>query len=119
MTRKILIADDNKDITEIFALLLRNEGHEVEVAHDGLRAFDVVRDFSPALALIDIQMPELDGYAVARAIRSALSGPAIRLIAVTGWLRIDGEQEALEAGFDEYWLKPNACKTKTEPVKSS
>lgn len=103
---RVLVADDNRDGAESLALLLRMRGHEVTVAHDGreaLVAFDRVR---PEVILLDIGMPELDGYEVARRIRQSPAGRAVTLIAITGWGQKDDRARALAAGFDHHFTKP-------------
>ena len=83
--KRILLADDNRDAAESLAILLRLEGHEVELAHDGhaaLRSFAARR---PDVALLDIGMPKANGYEVARKIRAAPEGAGVLLIAITGW----------------------------------
>jgi CheY-like chemotaxis protein len=106
MSLKILVADDNKDSAESFALLLRLESHDVQVTHDGLHTLERVRDFRPAVAFLDVDMPGLNGYAIARAIRAAPSGADVCLVAVTGWARPEDQNRALDAGFDRHWVKP-------------
>jgi PAS domain S-box len=106
LARRVLIADDNVDSAESLAMLLRLHGHHVEVVHDGaeaLRRLDVLR---PQFALIDIGMPKINGYEVARRTRAEPWGAAIRLIALTGWGQEQDRREALEAGFDDHLVKP-------------
>jgi CheY-like chemotaxis protein len=104
--RRILIADDSRDAAESLALLLRLEGHEVTVVHDGrdaLAAFDTIR---PEVALLDIGMPGMDGYEIARRVRQDPQGQAATLIAVTGWGQDSDKAEALAAGFHHHFTKP-------------
>lgn len=104
--RRVLIADDNCDAAETLGMLLQMDGHEVTVVHDGrkaLAAFDSVR---PQVALLDIGMPELNGYEVARQVRRGPLGRDVVLIAVTGWGQESDRNRALEAGFNHHFTKP-------------
>jgi CheY-like chemotaxis protein len=104
--RRVLVADDNEDSAETLALLLQALGNEVRAVHDGQRAVEEVESFRPDVALLDIGMPGLDGYAAARLIRSQPWGQAVVLIALTGWGLDEDVQKAREAGFDRHLLKP-------------
>jgi CheY-like chemotaxis protein len=84
-SRRVLIADDNHDSAESLAMLLRMEGHEVMVVHDGPGALAAVGSFAPEIALLDIGMPGMNGYEVAQKIREALPASPLRLVALTGW----------------------------------
>jgi len=104
--KRILLADDNRDAAESLAILLRLEGHDVELAHDGssaLRSFELRR---PDVALLDIGMPEANGYEVARKIRAAPDGAGVLLIAITGWAQDADKAESRAAGFDHHLTKP-------------
>jgi CheY-like chemotaxis protein len=103
---RILIADDNRDAAESLALLLRLEHHDVQVAHDGRAALSLTQTFHPNVVLLDIGMPELDGYEVARALRQEPSTAGICLIALTGRGREEDARQAMEAGFDFHLRKP-------------
>ena len=104
--RRILVADDNPDAAESLAMTLRLMGHEVEVAHDGRQALAIAGIYHPELALLDIGMPELNGYELARQIRAESWGASLTLVAVTGWGQEEDRRRALEAGFDEHLTKP-------------
>src|SRR5690349_5834682 len=104
--RRIVVADDNEDSAESFAMLLSFSGHEVRVAHDGAAALDAVRDFRPDFAFLDIGMPGLTGYEVAQAVRAEPWGREVKLIAVTGWGQPDDRLRARTAGFDRHLIKP-------------
>ena len=104
--RRIVVADDNEDSAESFAMLLSFSGHEVCIAHDGAAALDAVRDFRPDVAFLDIGMPGLTGYEVAQAVRAEPWGRDITLIAVTGWGQPDDRARARTAGFDRHLIKP-------------
>ncbi len=102
----ILIADDNVDLTASFAEVLSSYGHQVEVVHDGAAAVQAARARMPDVALLDIGMPGLDGYEVARQLRADPALRGIHLIAITGWGRDADREAAYAAGFDRHLLKP-------------
>ncbi len=104
--RRILIADDNRDAAESLAILLKLEGHEVTVAHSGGDALARFNTLLPEVAILDIGMPELDGYEVARQVRQQSLGRAVTLIAVTGWGQESDKARALAAGFNHHFTKP-------------
>jgi PAS domain S-box-containing protein len=104
--RRILIADDNRDAAESLSLLLRMDGHDVRVVHDGLSAVSSLSEFQPEVALLDIGMPGLDGYGVARVARQGALGRAVTLIALTGWGQDRDKAKALAAGFNHHFTKP-------------
>jgi len=104
--RCVLIADDNDDAAESLAVLLRMEGHEVVVVANGRDALDAVRSLRPIVVLLDIGMPDLSGYEVARQLRQSQEGRSLTLIAVTGWGQERDKLRALEAGFDHHFTKP-------------
>jgi CheY-like chemotaxis protein len=103
---RILIVDDNKDGARMLSLLLQRMGNEICVAHDGLEGLESARDFGPDVVLLDIGLPTLDGYEVAKRIRAEPCGQTAVLIAVTGWAREEDRQRTKEAGFNHYLLKP-------------
>jgi PAS domain S-box-containing protein len=104
VSRKILVADDNQDAANTLALLLRLAGHDVRTAHGGQAALSLAGEFDPDFALLDIGMPDLNGYEVARRLR--LAGSNARLIALTGWGQDDDKRRARDAGFDHHLTKP-------------
>lgn len=104
--RRILVVDDNQDQAETLARLLRVMGHEVRVAFDGLSALAAAADLVPDLALVDIGLPGINGFEVARAIRQQ---PLLRhavLVAQTGWGQDEDRRRSIEAGFDHHMVKP-------------
>jgi PAS domain S-box-containing protein len=105
-SRRVLIADDNRDAAETLAMLLQIEGHEVHVVHDGRAAVSAFTDFNPEVALLDIGMPELSGYEVARRVRENVHGQTVTLIALTGWGQERDKEQALAAGFNHHFTKP-------------
>jgi PAS domain S-box-containing protein len=104
--RRVLIADDNRDAAESLAMLLRLEGHDVTVAHNGREALTTFNTLLPEVAVLDIGMPEIDGYEVARQVRQLSLGQAVMLIAVTGWGQEADKARALAAGFNHHFTKP-------------
>jgi PAS domain S-box-containing protein len=103
---RVLLADDNKDAADSLAMLLRLARHDVRVTHSGRAALSVAQAFRPDVALLDIGMPELDGYGVARALRREPWAAGIRLVALTGWGQEEDKQRASDAGFDHHLTKP-------------
>lgn len=104
--KRILLADDNRDAAESLAIILRLEGHEVDLAHDGLEALRAFGARTPDIALLDIGMPHTNGYEVARHIRAAPNGRAVLLIAITGWAQDSDKAQSRAAGFDHHLTKP-------------
>jgi signal transduction histidine kinase/integral membrane sensor domain MASE1/CheY-like chemotaxis protein len=103
--RRILVVDDNTDSAESLAMVLRLGGHDVRTAPDGPSAFEAVRSFSPEVILLDIALPGMSGYDVARTLRSA-GGARPFLIALTGYGQEQDKRRAQEAGFDLHFAKP-------------
>lgn len=104
--RRILVVDDNVDAAESLGLVLEFEGHSVRVEHEPLCALEAVRTFEPEVVLLDIGLPGMDGYQLARRIRQLPVGQRALLIAITGWGQSTDRERALEAGFDEHLPKP-------------
>jgi CheY-like chemotaxis protein len=104
--RRILIADDNRDAAQSLAMLLELEGHDVTVVHDGHAAVEAFKEFRPEVVLLDIGMPGLDGYEVARTVRQDTLGRAVKLVALTGWGQDRDKARALAAGFNHHFTKP-------------
>jgi CheY-like chemotaxis protein len=104
--KRILLADDNRDAAESLAIILRLEGHEVELAQDGEVALERYAAHRPDVALLDIGMPKHDGYEVARQIRASVAGADVTLIAVTGWAQDSDKAQSKAAGFDHHLTKP-------------
>jgi PAS domain S-box-containing protein len=103
---KVLIADDSRDGADSLAFLLRAAGHEVETAYDGRTAIQLAEQKRPDVVLLDIGMPEVSGYDVARAIRREAWGRSLRLVALTGWGQAEHRRRSLEVGFDDHLVKP-------------
>jgi signal transduction histidine kinase/DNA-binding response OmpR family regulator len=104
--RRVLVVDDNVDAAESTAAYLRLEGHEVKTVSDGTEALASVRVFAPHVIVLDIGLPGLDGYAVARQLRERGDTSHALLIAMTGYGQKDDKQRASEAGFDYHFVKP-------------
>jgi CheY-like chemotaxis protein len=104
--RRILLADDNRDAAESLAIILRLEGHEVELAHDGAAALQLFAEKRPDVALLDIGMPKTNGYDVARQIRASAAGREVLLVAITGWAQDSDRAQSRAAGFDHHLTKP-------------
>jgi CheY-like chemotaxis protein len=104
--RRILVVDDNVDAADSLAVLLRLQGHNVRVAHGGQDALDAVASDPPELVLLDIGMPGMNGYEVARRLRSHYSADELILVALTGWGQEQDRQRSRDAGFDFHLTKP-------------
>lgn len=102
----VLIVDDNEDTTETAALLFGAWDHEIRVAHTGPEALQVASDFEPEVILLDIGLPEIDGYEVARRLRQDPRFKGTLMIAVSGYGSTTDQQLSREAGFDEHLTKP-------------
>jgi CheY-like chemotaxis protein len=103
---RILLADDNRDALDSLATLLQCDGHEVHTAGDGAEALEVAAGCHPDVVLLDIGMPKLDGYEVARRIRAEPWGKKAVLIALTGWGQDEDRRRSREVGFDSHLVKP-------------
>ncbi|WP_052808302.1 hybrid sensor histidine kinase/response regulator [Methyloterricola oryzae] len=104
--RRILICDDNASLTKILEMHLQAIGHQVATASNGLEAVKLAEAFQPELILLDIGMPNLNGYDACRQIRQRPWGQDILIAAVTGWSAESDRQKGEEVGFDQYLAKP-------------
>jgi CheY-like chemotaxis protein/two-component sensor histidine kinase len=104
--RRIVVVEDHADSRDALQTLLTLDGHHVEAAADGRAGLGLILDTRPEVALIDVGLPELDGYEVARQVRRASGGTTIRLIALTGYGQSYDRTRAQEAGFDLHLTKP-------------
>ena len=102
----ILLVDDNRDAADSMRMLLKQFGAEVRVAHDGAEALEAFEACSPRVVLLDIGMPGMDGYEVARRLRASPSGARAALVALTGWGQDEDRRRVREAGFDHHLVKP-------------
>jgi signal transduction histidine kinase/CheY-like chemotaxis protein len=104
--RRVLVVDDNVDAASMLNLLLKSLGHQTSVAHDGYAALAMAAEFRPDVVLLDIGMPGLDGYEVARRLRAMQGERALKIVAITGWGQQSDKQKTQEAGFDLHLVKP-------------
>jgi signal transduction histidine kinase len=105
-TCRVLVVDDNEDSAESLSVMLALEGHETKTAHDGPSALELARAFRPQVTLLDIGLPGMNGYEVARKLRKQRGGRKTTLIAVTGYGQEEDRQKSTEAGFDHHLTKP-------------
>jgi CheY-like chemotaxis protein len=107
-SRRVLVVDDNVTSAQSLAVVLKLEGHDVQVAHDGGLALEAVRSFRPDVVLLDIGLPGMDGYEVARRLRQepGLAAGIALLVAVTGYAEDEARRRSREAGFDHHLVKP-------------
>jgi PAS domain S-box-containing protein len=106
LRRPILIVDDNVDAAKTLAMLLVGKGYQVHTANDGPAALDWLKAHAPAMILLDLGMPVVDGYEVARRIRQQPEFRDVLLIALTGWGQADDRRRSAEVGFDHHLVKP-------------
>jgi len=104
--KRILIADDNRDGAETLGLYLELQGHEIHYAHSGSEALRVAVEVKPEVGVIDIGMPDMNGYEVAQRLRHEAWGEQLTLIALTGWGQESDKRRAFAAGFDHHFTKP-------------
>jgi signal transduction histidine kinase len=105
---RIVLVEDSADIRDSLRQLLEEEGHEVHVAADGPTGLETILRVQPDCAVVDVGLPLLDGYGVARGVREAGGAPRPRLVALTGWGRAEDRARAEAAGFDAHLAKPIA-----------
>lgn len=105
-SRRVLIVDDNTDAAEMLADALAAMGHTTRVAFDGPSGLDVAAGFEPHIAFLDIGLPAMDGYELARKMRTDLAFPRLRLVALTGYGQESDRERSKEAGFDSHMVKP-------------
>jgi PAS domain S-box-containing protein len=104
--RRLLVVDDNRDAAISLAILLRMKGHEVQLAHDGPSALELAKIYRPDMVFLDIGMPGMDGYEVARHMRQMQGLENSVLAALTGWGQQEDRRRSAEAGFDRHLVKP-------------
>jgi PAS domain S-box-containing protein len=105
--RRVLVVDDNLDAARTMAMLLRRAwGQDVEVAHDGLAAVEAAQSFQPDVILLDIGLPRISGYEVARRLRAQPAFARTLLVAMTGWGQEEDQEKSRKAGFDHHMVKP-------------
>jgi DNA-binding response OmpR family regulator len=103
---RIVIVDDNEDIRDLVAELLATHGHSVSQAGTGRAALELIEQLRPEAAIVDLGLPDLDGWAVAKSVRETLSGIPILLVAMSGYGSDADRKRATEAGFDAHIVKP-------------
>ncbi|HEY6824665.1 MAG TPA: PAS domain S-box protein [Steroidobacteraceae bacterium] len=108
---KILVVDDNRDAADTCAMLLEASGHHVQTAYTGRQALELALTFRPHALLLDIGLPDMDGYQLAQQIRAKPWGRTAVLVAVTGWGQEQDRQRAVAAGFDQHLVKPISAET--------
>lgn len=111
--RRILLVDDDLDAARSMKMLLEREGHDVQLKHDGESALEAIAQAPPDVVLLDLSLPGIDGYEVARRVRANPARQHIPLIALSGWGRNEDIQRAREVGFDRHLLKPVELRTLT------
>jgi CheY-like chemotaxis protein len=104
--RRIVIVEDSGDSREMLRYLLEQAGHEVHEAADGPTGVEAILRIAPHFALVDLGLPGLDGYEVARRVRAQEAGRAVQLVAITGYGEPDDVRRAQAAGFDTHLVKP-------------
>ena len=104
--RRVLVVDDNPDAAESLEMLLRILGAEVRTALDGEAALQALAHHRPSVVLLDIGLPDMDGYELARRARQEPGGSGITLIALTGWGEEEDRRRSREAGIDHHLVKP-------------
>ena len=117
--QRILVVDDNPDAGESTAMVLKLEGHEVKVARDGLSALQCATDFRPDVILLDIGLPDMDGYEIGRRLRAMPGFANALLIALSGYAGEENVDHARQAGFDHYLVKPAGLSRLTQLIASS
>lgn len=104
--RRVLIVDDNKDAANSLAMLLKLQGHETHVVYSAREALACVETFKPDVGLLDVGLPEMHGYELAKRLRAGPQMQGLRLVALTGYGQAEDRQRALAAGFDHHLVKP-------------
>jgi signal transduction histidine kinase/CheY-like chemotaxis protein len=110
---RVLVVDDNQDVAMTLAALVRHSGHEVRLAYDGPAALELAKDYRPDLILVDIGLPGMNGYEVARKLRGELGLTQSLLAALTGYGQEEDRRRSVEAGFDQHLIKPIRPETLT------
>jgi CheY-like chemotaxis protein len=105
-TQRVLVVDDNRDAALALHVLLKSLGHETCVVHDGVQALKMAAEFQPDVVLLDIGMPGLNGYEVARRLRKLKTRHPLQIVAVSGWGQASDRHKSHEAGFDLHLVKP-------------
>ncbi len=104
--RRVVVVEDHPELRQMLAELLSTCGHDVQVAATGHEALAVIAQSAPDVALVDIGLPDLDGFEVARRIRGSAAGQGLQLVALTGHADVKDRGTAMAAGFDDFLVKP-------------
>jgi|GEM_PF-1217861 len=105
-TQRVLIVDDNVDVVSTLSQWLKIGGHDVQTAYNGAQAIEAATEFKPQIILLDIGLPDLNGYDIAIQLRKIPNIPNFLLVAVTGYGQGSDGKEFLDAGFDRHFAKP-------------
>lgn len=105
-SRRVLIVDDNRDAAESLAMVLQLGGHDTHIAHDGLQAVEMAAQLSPEIILLDIGLPKINGFEVARRIRMQPEGQRPVIVALSGWAQDIDRQKSRDSGFNAHIMKP-------------
>lgn len=114
--RRVLVVDDNVDAADSLASVLELSGHTTHVAYDASAALAVADTFRPHVALLDLGLPGIDGFELARQLRSRADGPRLLIVAVSGYGQVSDRDRAREAGFDAHFTKPVALETLLDAI---
>jgi CheY-like chemotaxis protein len=104
--RRVLIVEDNEDAGEMYRMLIELAGHEVLIAENGILGLELVKTARPDVAIVDIGLPGMDGYELARRVRAEPDGEKVLLVAVTGYGSPTDRDRSRQAGFDLHLIKP-------------
>jgi CheY-like chemotaxis protein len=114
MSERILVVDDERDAADSLARLIGSFGYEAKAVYDGEQAIEQAAEFLPDMALIDIGMPDLNGYETVTRIRQQRGSQHVILVAVTGWTREEDKRRAYDCGFDLHVAKPMSAEKLNE-----
>lgn len=104
--RRVLIIEDNQDAAEMYRILIELAGHEVLLAENGARGLELLKTSRPDIALVDIGLPGMDGYEIARRFRAEPDSAGVLLVALTGYASSTDRDRSRQAGFDRHLVKP-------------
>jgi CheY-like chemotaxis protein len=119
MRRRVLIVEDNRDAREMFRMMLELSGHQVLEAEEGCRGLELLKSELPDIAFIDVGLPGLDGYEIARRFRCESCGTYVQLVALTGYGTPDALERSHRAGFDRHLIKPVTPETLYELLNAN
>ena len=115
---RVLVVDDNRDAAEMLTLALRQAGHEVHEEHDGLAALVTAARFRPDVVLLDLGLPGVNGFEVARRLRADEQLSGVRIVAITGYGQENDKRRTTEVGIDRHLVKPVDIETIVEAINS-